>query len=98
KLINALIMKKNLLLSIILYFFIGISYSQDYHKFLNNSSWTYQISYMDWIDTFKILNLGDTFINNKKYEMLFDTGYRKIYYLREDVASKKVYSFANNQD
>ena len=102
-------MKKNTCFFVVLLLsYVANSFSQEYHPFLNNSSW---ILY-DWVSCCRpsevkiIPEATDTIIGAytyKKFDDPFpqnDTNFNPIYTvcLREDVVAKKVYKIVNGVD
>jgi len=97
-------MKKTILLPIVfLLLFVATTFSQEYHPFLNNSSWIIN----DWVSCcrpteVKIVHQGtDVVIDDITYTKFtdpFESNLSNFTYLREDVAAKKVYKIVNGVD
>ena len=96
-------MKKALLFPIIFLLFVATAVSQQYHPFLNNSSWTIY----DWVSCCrapveKTIHEGtDVVIDDDftytKFNDPFDNPSNFIY-IREDIAARKVYKIVNGVD
>lgn len=97
-------MKKTYQRSIVfLISFVANTFAQEYHPFLNNSSWIIN----DWVSccrppVVKIVHEGtDVVINGYTYKKFIDPFAQagsNFVYLREDVAAKKVYKIVDGVD
>lgn len=93
-------MKKHLLLLLLVFTIVGAHlHSQEYTPMLVDSSYWYQISPGEGLETdvYKLIN-EDTLLNDKTYKILFRSSClfgsinRSVIFLREDTAAKKVFS------
>lgn len=90
--------RKILLLSLFILLFFSYSYSQEYHPFLNNSSWKYDVYTFGGPQSYTIEPDIDVVIGNNTYKKFIDSRNAEEIYLREDVANKKVYKRINGID
>lgn len=90
-------MKRKLqLLSLLTLLLFGNFYAQEYHPFLNNSSWKYDIYFFGGSQTITINPGVDVVIGNYTYKKFLD-GIEEVY-LREDITNKKVYKRIDGTD
>ncbi|WP_395045424.1 T9SS type A sorting domain-containing protein [Flavobacterium sp.] len=92
-------MKTKLLFRIIfLTFLIQKSFSQTYFPMLNNSSWIIGFSSLDGPQFVSIEQGVDFVIGSFTYKKFIDVDFQTEIYIREDIATKRVYRRINNSD
>jgi len=82
----------------LLFLICANSFSQEYHRMLDRTSWTIGVSYMTGTYSVGVVYIGDTIIDDKKYSIFYDSLYMVITILREDIIARKVYKRNGGQD
>lgn len=92
-------MKTKLLLSLLLLtFFVNNLFSQEYFPMLNSSSWIVTVANFGGAENYTINQGADTVIGSYTYKQCFDPITNANIYLREDIATKKVYRNVSGTD
>ncbi|GEP51120.1 hypothetical protein FNO01nite_17920 [Flavobacterium noncentrifugens] len=91
-------MKTKLLPFLFLIFLNGKSFSQDYFPLLNNASWNVEVATFGGSQTYAITQNGEAIIGAHTYKKFIDSDLSREYYIREDIAAKKVYKILNGSD
>ncbi len=91
-------MKSKLLLAT--FFFISFldGFAQEYHPFLNNSSWHVHASDFNTVQNFIISPGEEVQIGAYSYSKIFDTVNNVDVFVREDLAAKKIYRLINGNE